>query len=215
MSLFGPSRQVLRERDELRAERDRLLGEVEALRAEGERLRAGLEALEIDRYLLLAALRRLRPGMMPAEVGEALADLTVPTLGLATFYLALLDRDQDILSFPYYHEGGKARKYSSRRYSDKPGISGHVLQRNAPLYTRNLEDAISLGAILTEAEKASGLVPLSWYGVPLGFGNLAGGLVAFEHFQADAFSEARRQTLDALGRMASLVLAGSDVSGIR
>lgn len=213
MSLFGPPRHLQQKLDDLVAERDRLRTDLEKLHQDFDRFRLGSEAIEVDRYLLLATIRRLRPGMEASEVGEIVAELAVQPLGLASCFLALLDRDQDILSFPHYYEGGKSRKLTARRYSDRPGITGHVLQRGAPLYTRNLEDSLALGAILTEAEKASGLVPQSWYGVPLGFGTWAAGIMAFEHYQVDAFPESRRQTLDALGRVVSLALTASGAKG--
>lgn len=166
--------------------------------------------LDRDRALLHEAARRLRPGVAPTQLATTLLDLSFRAFDLASFYVAVVDRDLDLLSFLLYHEGGRTRNHPSRRLSEMPGLTGKALQEGAPLYTRTTEEAEALGAVFTEAEKGSGLVPASWYGVPLGYPDRPSGLVSFQSFQKDAFSLSQRQTMDTLAAMLGLALCCSE-----
>ncbi len=190
----------------LRTEVESLRLENAVLRREQEALRERFHRLEADQKLVLEALERLEVGLPPASLGALLLELTARPFGLASFYLALMDWDLDGLSFPYYYEGGRPRNHPGRKLSVAPGLTGRVLLEGRSLYTRTLEEAEALGAILTEAEKGSGLIPASWYGVPLGRSPRPWGVVAFMSFQRDAFPEDRRALLDALVRVLELAL---------
>ncbi|MCM2250128.1 MAG: GAF domain-containing protein, partial [Geothrix sp.] len=149
------------------------------------------------------ALERLRPGLSPRELGEALMEVCFKPLGLACFFVALADWEQDQLVFVLYHEGGRTRQHPSRRLSDRAGLSERVLSSHRPLYIRTLEEGQTAGSLLTAAELATGLIPHSWYGVPLGWGSRPAGLVSFQSFQTDAFSDSRRRVMDALAVLMS------------
>jgi GAF domain-containing protein len=194
-------------RDEAQAGRDERL---RLLEEENRILRNRLDGteelvrhLDEDRDLLLGALERLRPGLSPRELGEALMDVCFKPLGLACFFVALADWDQDQLTFVLYHEGGRTRQHPSRRLSDRVGLSERVLSSHRPLYIRTLEEGQTAGSLLTAAELATGLIPHSWYGVPLGWGDRPAGLVSFQSFQTDAFSDSRRRVMDALAALMS------------
>lgn len=205
MSLFGT-----RAKDEALIE----LGErLRRLEAEHAAVKARLHEteelvrhLDADKDLLLTALDRLRPGMTPRELGEAMLDLCFKPLGLACFYLALADWEEDWLTFVLYHEGGRARNHPSRRLSERAGLSERVLASGRSLYIRTLEEGQAAGSRLTAAEQATGLIPHSWYGVPLGRGERPSGLLSFQSFQTDAFDEGRRRIMDALGTILSRCL---------
>jgi transcriptional regulator with GAF, ATPase, and Fis domain len=205
MGLFG-SRKL----DEALAEREKSLLD---LQAEGRAAQVRLEStqelvrhLDQDRDLLLGALERMRPGADPRALAEVLLDICFKPLGLACFYLAVADWDQDQLSFILYHEGGRARNHPPRRLSDRVGLSERVLAGRRPVYIRTLEEGHAAGSLLTAAEQATGLIPHSWYGVPLGWGPRPMGLVSFQSFQTDAFSASRRRVMDALAALTSTCL---------
>lgn len=205
-------------REELEAERRKVVcleTDLAALIGERDALRRVLGSVEVERQVLASALEVVLPGQDAHHVGEGICSQTLAAFDLSTFFLALLDRKKDQLSFPYYHEGGKERHHPPRSFSDRPGVSGFVLKEGRPLYIRDLDEAQGLGAVLTAAEKASGLIPNTWYGVPLGFGSLPAGLMAFMHFEVDAFPDSRRRVMDALGRLAGLVLAAADPAAFR
>jgi len=151
-----------------------------------------------DLLLLLGAAQSFRPGMSPPELAAVLLDLCFRPLDLASFYVALVDWRADELRFALYHEGGRTRNHPSRRLSSQPGLTGRAISGGVPLYVRTPEEAVEYGAILTEAEKGSGLIPSSWYGVPFGDRAKPKGLVSFQSFHRDAFSESRRRVMDAL-----------------
>ena len=184
-----------------------------SLEAEYAGARARLQAaeelvrhLDADKDLLLAALESLRPGMPPRELAEALLEVCFKPLGLACFYLALADWEEDRLTFVLYHEGGRPRNHPSRALSERAGLSERVLASGRPLYIRTLEEGQAAGSRLTAAEQATGLIPHSWYCVPLGRGERPVGLLSFQSFQTDAFDERRRRIMDALGTILSRCL---------
>jgi hypothetical protein len=209
MSLFGGKSidPALAEREErLRS----LEAEYQALHARLESTRELVKHLDEDRALLLGALERLVPGQEVKALGEALLDVSFKPLGLACFFLALADWEEDQLRFVLYHEGGRARQHPSRRLSDRAGLSERVLRGRRPVYIRTLDEGQAAGSILTAAEQATGLIPHSWYGVPLGWGPRPLGLVSFQSFQTDAFSESRRRVMNALGALLSTCLCAAE-----
>jgi hypothetical protein len=202
MGLFGHKKQ-----DEALAEREE---QVRKLEAECRTIQTRLEGtqelvrhLDQDRDLLLGALERMRPGEEIQTLSLVLLDVCFKPLGLACFYVAVADWDQDLLRFVLYHEGGRARNHPSRRLSDRIGLSERVLSGRRSVYIRTLEEGHAAGSLLTAAEQATGLIPHSWYGVPLGWGQRPVGLVSFQSFQTDAFSENRRRVMDALAALMS------------
>jgi len=207
MSLFGGRKQ-----DEALAERDERLQKLEIeLGATRSRLADTQELvrhLDQDRDLLLGALEGMHSGETMQALAQVLLDLSFKPLGLACFYVAAADWDQDQLRFVLYHEGGRARVHPSRRLSDRAGLSERVLSGRRSVYIRTMEEGHSAGSLLTAAEQATGLIPHSWYGVPLGHGSRPVGLVSFQSFQTDAFSEGRRRVMDALAALMSTCLEG-------
>lgn len=208
MGLFGTkgTDEALREQ----AERLRLAEEEAAdLKTRLEDARELARHLDGERDLLLAAVERLQPGMSPLALAETLLELCFKPLGLACFFLALADWETDSLTFVLYHEGGRARVHPSRRLSERAGLSERVLETARPIYIRTLEEGLAAGSLLTAAEQATGLIPHSWYGLPLGWGEHPMGLLSYQSFQRDAFDADRRRLMDALGRILALCLAQS------
>ena len=166
--------------------------------------------LDEDRALLLGALRAVQPGMSPETLAAALFALCFRPLGLAAFYLALMDWERDALHFPFFHEGGRARPRPARSLSGSPGLTGKTLELGRPLYLKTLEAGQAHGLVLTDVERDSGLVPQSWYGVPLGadpaWGTRPFGVLSFQSFQKDAFTESRLRLMDALGEILAFAL---------
>ncbi|HJU84558.1 MAG TPA: GAF domain-containing protein [Holophagaceae bacterium] len=203
MGLFN----IGRSKDEVLAEQAAQLQKLEVessqRAAQMEELHELVRHLDEDRSLLMEALKSLRPGMEAKTLASNLLDLCFKPLGLASFYMALVDWEHELIHFPLYHEGGRARNHTPRNLATDGGLTGKTLLQGRPLYLRTLEESMGAGAVLSEAEKGSGLVPQSWYGVPLGcdpaWGGQPFGLLSFQSFQKDAFSESRRNLMDALG----------------
>jgi len=209
MSLFGGSKQdqALLERDErLR----KLEAETQGILARLQDTQELVRHLDQDRDLLLSALERMRPGESDQALAQILFDVSFKALGLACFYVAVADWGQDQLRFVLYHEGGRARNHPSRRLSDRAGLSERVLAGRRSVYIRTMEEGHAAGSLLTAAEQATGLIPHSWYGVPLGWGPRPSGLVSFQSFQTDAFSEGRRRVMDALAALMSTCMSGPE-----
>jgi transcriptional regulator with GAF, ATPase, and Fis domain len=184
----------------------RLESENQALRTRLEETQELVRHLDQDRDLLLGAVERLHPGLSPRELGESLMEVCFKPLGLACFYVALADWERDQLEFVLYHEGGRVRHHPSRRLSERAGLSERVLSGRRAIYIRTMEEGHAAGSLLTAAEQATGLIPHSWYGVPLGRDPRPMGLVSFQSFQMDAFSESRRRVMDALAALMTISL---------
>jgi hypothetical protein len=185
---------------------ERLQLEAATLRGEVSELRELVQHLDQDIHLLISAIEELDPGKSLVKLAETMHRLVFRRFDLASFYVALVDYEQDRLDFPFYHEGGRPRQHPSRRFSETPGLTGKAIRSGAPLYTRTLDEAQAGGAVFTEAEKGSGLIPSSWYGVPLGSSKRPFGLVSFQSFQVDAFPEPRRKILNALSELLAMAI---------
>lgn len=157
--------------------------------------------LDAERGILLKAVEVLAPGGSHRQLAEDLLGLVFRPMDLAAFYVVTVDWEHDQMAWVLHHEGGRIRTRVSRPFSTEGGITAQAIRSRAPLYTATYEEARERGAILSEAERLSGLIPQSWYGVPLGWGENWFGLVSFQSFQADAFSEGRRKVFDALGAL--------------
>ena len=187
-------------------------GEVARLGAPPELLRLRAEVRERDegRRLALDLLRTLKPGLEPRVLAESIRNGCESALGLATFYLALVDYGRDRLFFPLYCEGGKARTIAARVFSEFGGLTTRVLTEKTALYfpEKRLQD--DAGAAYTDAERITGLIPETWYGVPLGVGPgwpaRPFGVLSFQAFAKDAFSPVRREVMDAVGAALALAL---------
>jgi hypothetical protein len=172
---------------------------------------AALTETELENGLLMEAARCLKPGMGLQAAGEALLTLIREPLEIATFFVAQVDWQRDLMDFPIFLEGGRLRRHPIETYSTTKGLTGLTMERGEPLYIRALDpEGIALGAILSRAEAATGLIPQTWYGVPLSRADVDGGrafgLVAFQVFPEDGFSPRRRELLDRFARL--LALAG-------
>ena len=180
-----------------------------ASRLEG--LQELIRHLDEDHEMLLKAAQQFRPGMEPKALGQALLDICFKPLSLASCFMALVDWEADRIQFPIYHEGGRLRNQATRPFSESGGgLTGKAMRSGAPLYLRTLEASREAGAIFSEAERVSGLVPQSWYGVPLGIGEGWGerpfGLISFQSFQREAFPDSRRRLMDALAAHVAMAL---------
>jgi hypothetical protein len=193
--------------DETASDRDERLRRLEAeclgLQGQVVGARELAKHLDQDRELLLGALERMRPGRTTAELAQDLLEVCFKPLGLACFYVAVADWEHDLLAFVLYHEGGRARNHPTRSISARIGLSERVLSGRRPVYFKTQEEGRAAGSLLTEAEQATGLIPHTWFGVPLGWGPRPDGLVSFQSFQTDAFNEDRRRLMVALTALMS------------
>lgn len=175
-----------------------------------EELRAQVRERDEDRSLILESLRALKPGLDPRAMGEALFGICRKPLDLCTYYLALVDYGKDRMTFPFYFEGGKPRNSRPAAFSSHGGLTVEAISNRKPLYFVTQEDQEEHGVVYSEAERITGLIPQTWYGIPLGIGpgwvDRPFGLVSFQSFHKDAFSESRRDLMDALGATLALAL---------
>lgn len=167
-----------------------------------------LRQSEAQAGLMLQVLDALRPGMSPQDLGEALLDACIRPFNLTTYLVALMDWEADRLSFPCYWEAGSRRRSrTSRSLSESPGLLGKVLGSGRPLHCGTFDEQVAGGVVLSRVEAESGVVPQSWYGVPLAAGPRPFGVVSFQSYLPDVFSEGMRRTMDGLGALLAVHLA--------
>ena len=178
--------------------------------SEFDRIRGEVRERDEDRRLVLEILKTLKPGLEPRAMAESIRSGCESVLGLATFYLALVDYERDRLSFPLYCEGGKARTVAVRVFSEFGGLTTRVLTERTPLYFAEKGQQDEAGAAYTDAERITGLIPETWYGIPLGVGpgwpDPPFGVLSFQAFAKDAFSPSRREIMDGLAVALALAL---------
>jgi hypothetical protein len=169
-----------------------------------------LAEAELEARLLGEAAARLRPGMGLQQAGETLLELLRGPLELATFFIARVDAEADLVHFPVFFEGGRIRRHAPTPYASAKGLTGKALESGSPLYVRDMvPEGIALGALLSRAEEVTGLIPQTWFGIPMGHPDAPPAcLVAFQVFPRDGFSASRRAFLQRMARLLQLAASG-------
>ncbi len=206
MGFFFPDRSVAEQLAVAKRHGERLESELGVLRSESGLLLERYKASDSERFALEASLLSVHPGMDPRELSEAILQATREPFDLSCFFIASMDWTTALLHFHLYYEGGKARHIPPFDTRSQSSMSMVVLETGKPLYIPSNDADGSQSAYLTAAEKASGLIPETFYGVPFGFGTRPAGLVSFQAYARDAFNETRRGSMDALARLVGLVL---------
>lgn len=168
-------------------------------------LQAGL--LE-DQALLSRTLAALQPGLPWEEAADRVRQICYRRFELTALLMVRMDWAGGWLHLPYLYEVSRVRQEPPRLLEEHPGLSGRVLLSGASLYCATKEETFAAGAVLTEAEKNTGLHSQSWFGVPLrGRDPLRPvGAMAFQAFHPHAFPENRRRLMEALAGLTALHL---------
>jgi len=192
------------------SEVERLLTRMAELQQKRQTLgELGAQVLEESAFItgLFAALR---PGLRWREAGEAVRQRCARPFEVSALYLSRVDWAADQIHFPYFFEAGRVRERASRACSDRPGLTGRVLELARPLYLDSKEACMAEGMVLSDAELTTGLMNQSWFGVPLfGRDRRPAGVLAFQSFQPAAFPPHRLQLMEAVAGITALHL-GSD-----
>jgi len=178
----------------IQAERDLLL---EKLRNEADVLRS----IESEMTLLRSAIEVLCPWKTRQQLAESLRELVFRAFDLSGFSVLGVDETAKRIICLHYFEAGTARHYPPRDYEKDPGLSGCVIQQRRSLYLRTIAESEALGAVHSPPELATGLVPSTYYGIPLFADASVIGVLAFMSYPQDDFAPSRRILMDSLGRL--------------
>lgn len=157
----------------------RRVGELASLQALGRTLSA---SLDID--TVLASVRQEVAGLMPAD----------------DFYVALYDRDNDVVSFPLAYEKGQRVRWDGRRASN--GLTELVLERGEPLLIRRELEAWLAAREMTLIGRTAGC----WLGVPLTAGEENLGVIAVQTMEEDVYDSSHQQVLQTIAAQAAVAL---------
>lgn len=173
-----------------------------------------LEALLRERQYVHRLLEALRPPPTWAEAGARLRPLCQQAFGLSGFYLARADWGHGRIVFEHFFEAGRPTQAEPLPLSPGAGLTGWALHAPGPCYLDSLEACLAQGMRLTEAERQSGLVTRSWFGVQLPGADPArpAGLMAFHCYHADAFGPNLRRLMTWTAQLAALHL-GTPIEG--
>lgn len=165
--------------DRTRQRLQRRVGELAGLQAVGRTLSASL-----DTETVLASVRQEVARLMPAD----------------DFYVALYDRDNDLLSFPLAYESGRPVSWSPRRSTN--GLTEQVLHSGEPLLIpRDLEGWLLQNDIRLIGKKAG-----CWLGVPLIAGQTVLGVVTLQSPEDNAYDLSHQQVLQTIAAQAAVAL---------
>jgi anti-anti-sigma factor len=183
---------------------------IASLQQEIEQLRQQLAQQEAENARLLkegqdhaselAALNRIAQAtgstMRLEGLFEALYEAIEDLIGATTFFVALYDKDTQMISFPFYMDD-KVRHRAREPLPLGKGLASVVITSNEPLLVRDFEK---------EKERFPGKEPMigrdrparSWLGVPFALLGEAIGLMAVQDYEAEAFDERHLQLLNSI-----------------
>ncbi|MFH2037799.1 MAG: GAF domain-containing protein, partial [Chloroflexota bacterium] len=110
------------------------------------------------------------------ELYESIHDILGELVSVENFYIALYDRETELISFPYYID----------QYDEKPsvmepgrGLTGYVLRTGKPLHANTdiFNDLIRQGEV-----ELVGTQPIDWLGVPLKAGDQIIGVMGVQSY---------------------------------
>jgi signal transduction histidine kinase/CheY-like chemotaxis protein len=156
----------------------------------------------------LATLHRMGLAITSAlslrDVLEALYERIHQVMDAASFYVALYDPATGALEFPLLVEDGRRVELEPRNIGQEPGITGHVIRTQQPLYVPDT------GAIPDDAPYRSVFVadqkPRSFLGVPLVFRGEVFGVLSVQSHQANAYAPADAELLATIATQASIAI---------
>jgi GAF domain-containing protein/DNA-binding response OmpR family regulator len=113
-------------------------------------------------------------------------------------FIALHDRDTDMIRFPY--------EFANERYRTEPmplgeGITSIVIRSRKPLRFGSMVDSTASGAVTTGEFQTE-----SWLGVPILAGDRVLGVIALESAEKDAYSESDERLLATLATSMGVAL---------
>jgi len=132
-------------------------------------------------------------------VGEKLGKV----LNAESSYIALYNRDTQLIEFPYWNERGKRLvEVGTLTYGE--GITSRVLATGEPLLIGKQEDLLKHGAV---GSQGGAPVGQSWLGVPLRIAGENRGVLGLYHdTQQNAFSDSDLRLLQTLANSMSIAL---------
>jgi GAF domain-containing protein len=188
LSTIASSMGVALENARLFGETKRLLGQTEEQNAELAVVNEVGQALA--KQLDLAAVTEL--------VGERLHSI-FPDIDL---FVALYDRDTNLISFPY--EIGHGERYHTDPIPADKGLTARVIETRKSLLIRTHEEAEKHGAVFVLENELNRTE--SWLGVPVITGDDLIGVLALEADRANSFDEDTQRLVETIASSTAVAL---------
>ncbi len=138
------------------------------------------------------------------SIVENLYTYTSRLMELTSFYVALYDEQQDVVSFPLYIERGERHDVPSRQGA--AGLTEYVIRTKEPLLlTDNVEQRLKEKGI-----QSIGAMAQSWLGVPILLGDRVLGMIAVQSYETPRlYGERQRDLLMAAASHAAIAIENS------
>ncbi len=158
----------------------------------------------------LAIISSVQQGLAQKLEFQAIIDLVGDrvreTFAGDSTLVALYDRENGLLHFPYMVEG--EHRYQPDCYPLGPGLTSRVIETCQPLLLGTLQEQQDLGVVATyvNPDDPDERPPRSWLGVPLIVGEQATGVIAVQSYRENAYDESDVRLLGTLASSMGVAL---------
>lgn len=119
-------------------------------------------------------------------------------------FIAIYDDDTDTIDYPIFLVGDELQKYSSRRLSEQPGLTGAVILNGKTLYLPDIttDDVQERFSPVDEND----LIVHTFLGVPLSVGEKVIGVLSVQSGKVDAYSADQIRFMENMAFQAALAI---------
>jgi PAS domain S-box-containing protein len=147
--------------------------------------------------------QRLASSLTIDAIGASIYEHLRQFLPVDAFYIALYDRDRQMLDFPYNVDLGDVIALTPNRFGE--GMSSEVIRTGTALVVHDLSDPTQQPASYSGMTWGHGACR-TWVGVPMVLGQQVIGVLSAQSYQPNAFSTEQVQFLDTVANQAAIAI---------
>lgn len=135
----------------------------------------------------------------------ALQTTILKLIQVEAMFIAIYDRDTDLIEYPIYFEMGRPKSQASRRLRDQPGLTGAVVSSGKTLYLPDitLDEVIKTYAPVDDDKS---VVLHTFLAIPLMVHEVVFGVLSVQSAQIDAYSPSQIQLMENVAVQAALAI---------
>ena len=147
--------------------------------------------------------QRLASSLTIDAIGASIYEHLRQFLPVDAFYIALYDRDRQMLDFPYNVDLGDVIPLTPNHFGE--GMSSHVIRTGTALVVNDLSDPAQVPSFYSGNIWGHG-ESRTWVGVPMVLGQQVIGVLSAQSYQPNAFSAEQVQFLDTVANQAAIAI---------